>query len=657
MAKPRDRFQPRGLTLAEVVVSLSIIGLLLILGLSGLRITHSTGQSQGLANELKGLLSQARARAVVSGQPVGLVFPTSGGLTPAVSECVILSGRELGTFDRHLVFRGNYPGVGIFLGEWTVPGQMFAAPTDPPGDEGARFNIATWLPASYAQHTAFVFLPSGRILSNRAKVVGDEFCLVVAPQLGFVTNPSGATLGSANDAYTVLLSQSSTTRILKGVLGNAVAAGGSSESGWTQVSLTPPPAGPAQVPQIESVEVRPAPVDTAFAATVGAECIIEAGGVITLKVTATDVDGGPLYCLWTQADGGEFSHLAETPMEYSPEQGAWVALWHWKAPENAVPDELYGLQVQVRDDNGLATVPAGIVTNPKILVVDRGILAFNSSIPMSLIGDEVCRAYSSRFDGTDLRAVYASFSTGGFQGGLAPSRDGRRVAIGSDYGDSSIKLISMDGAEVREIVGPNEYLRPCFSPDGTKVFAATGSFTNPASWTQSVISFDSTGTALVSPSPFPGPVAGWSPDGTQALIQVGGEIQIWDTSGNLTSGNLVSTPYTPAMGAGLPGEALDWNVEGIFYANGHTEPFLGAPFGDPGMFSISKTDPSGTTHTPIGPYQAAADVGGNGRYIFHPTGQGIKRDDLQTGTSRVIMAPFDDLGRMDEIINNLTSSI
>lgn len=629
----RNRLRPprekSGFSLLEALVSLGIFSLVLILAIGSLRISPSRGQARGLAVDLKSLFAQTRAKAVVSGSAVAIVFPTGGGATPVATDCVVLEGTELGKVRRRLSYSGNYPGVGIFIGQWTTPPSLpFTPPRVPTEGESPRFQVATWLPPEFQDDAAYIFLPSGEVVSNGLKVIKDEFPLVVASRMQAAGGAGAGTLSAAEDAVTVLLSRSSTVRLENGVVGASVASGGSTYESWPVGSLSSV-VSVDSVPEVLSVEVLPAPIDQAYAASVGAECIVELGGVVTLRVKAKDDDGGPLTCEWTGP--GHFSHTGRIPMLYSPEEDLWVAEWHWTAPTNAVVNDIFSLNATVRDQQSQATIGAGIVTQPQILVVDKGVLAFCSQRNVSSADpNQHAHAFAVRYDGTNLRALRQS-PTSGFWGGLAPSRDGRRIAIGGDYG-GAIRLMSTDGVESTSIGTGDGYYLPCFSPDGTKVYASSKTGYSPLIWSHFVLSFDASGASQVDPSPFPGFLAGWSPDGTQALVQKDdGSIVVCDISGVE-----VTTVYTP----GSDGIALDWNAAGIFYATGSFD--VGAWVPEPGDITVFKVqaDGSGTTQVFPGTVKACADIGGNGRYLFHVASDGIRQIDLASGNSRIICPAF-----------------
>ena len=638
MYKPASK-NFRGLSFVEVLVSLVILGILFVMAISSLRISPQDGQSRGLAVELEGLFHQARAKATSSGEPVAIVFPTGVGTTPIVQECAILSGLDVGQVDRQLVFSGSYPGVGIFIGQWSpTNGQSFSVPVTRPSDEPARFDFSNWLPSSLAGNTAFAFLPSGEVVANGQTALDNEFPIVVASLIdttgGNSTTP--ATLTGASDAFTVMLSTDSVCRLENEVHGGGVAGGSNDEASWALATLTIPSSGTTAAPVITSVEVLPAPIDTAFAASVGAECIIEAGGVVTLQAKATDSDGGPLFCEWTaSSNAGGFSHVAETPMFYSPEEDAWVSTWHWKAPPASatVPNDIYTLSLTVRDQTANATVGTGIIDTPRILVIEPGSLVFNASLNLSS-GVNSSHLYSVRYDGTDLKAVFQSASTAGFEGGANVSLDGRRILLGRDYGDVDLKLISLDGAEMKRIPVGGSSTQPYFSADGSSVYVSTGIFTSPSSWLHHHITFDSAGAPIVNSSVYPGPVAAWAPDGVRALIQDGTDIKICDPDGSVVQAGLAPSNSI----------ALDWNTQGIFYGTNltSTDPY------PPGYFDIYQISnptavgdpwPPTPSHTLLGTYARASDIGNNGQTIFHAAG-GIMSKDIATSVERVVIPAF-----------------
>lgn len=632
MFKPHPDRRPRALTLMELIVGIGLFALIVALGLNGLRLTHTTGQSRGLASQIKGLMTSARSQAAVSGEPVALIFPTAGGATPIVTECALLSGRQRGRLQRRLSFSGNFPDSGIFLGEWALSGgQAFTPVAPPPGAEGPRFTLGDWMPIELATHAAFVFLPNGEILSNQRAVRG-EYALVVGNRFDIIPGSGTATLTAASDASTVMLSQHGTCRVQRGVWGGLVAEGGQPRDSWTLTTLAPPTA-PSTAPQITAVEVAPAPIDPNFAAALGAHCIIEQGGVVTLRTQATDTDGGPLFCQWTSSDGA-LSHAQEVPMFYSPEAAAWVSEWHWKPPATAAVNDIFELEVTVRDESQTASLVSGVVSRPNILVVDRGLLVFASARNFSAVApDQRSHVFTVRYDGTDLRAIAQSMSTAGFEGGLAPSRDGRRIAIGSDYGDTALKLISSDGAESQTVALPAAAHKPCFSPDGNSVYVSTGPMVNPFSWQHHQVSFDAAGNPVISASPFHGMVAGWSPDGTQALVQLpNGDVEL-----RATDNTLVATLHDATTDPGGPGVALDWNNRGIFYAINQTE--LGLFPSEPGQQEILRHEPGPATTTSLGQFVSVSDVGGDGRYVFY-MGDGIMQRDLLTNVDRMVLPGF-----------------
>ncbi len=615
----------------EVLICLGLLGVVLLVSVTRVRLSPGQKESQSLAMEVKGLMSRARSQASLTGIPVGLVFPTDGN--PIVRGCALFSGWERARFQREIDFTGNHPQAGIFLGQWNLPAPMsFDSPDTPPGADPVRLNLSHWLPDEFSDQTAIVFMPSGKVVSNRLEVVNREFPLVVADRI----DVAGNLMTRADHAYTVLVSTEAVVRLEKGVLGGAVPEGGDSADSWPTATLSLLPFSNTAAPVVKDMQALPAPVDPAFAAAKGAECIVEPGGVVTLRVFATDVDGGPLYCRW-RANAGSFSHLAETPMFYSPESQGWTSEWHWQAPATAAADEIIELTAEIRDESFAATVEPGVVTTPRILVVDPGRIVFDSGLGVSF-ADPTQRAhvFVSRYDGTGLKAIFESVSTGGVIGKLNISRDGRRVAVGTDYGDR-LKLMSSDGLECIELGAPGVGSFPCFSEDSTKLYVIEGALTDPAA-IKKYYSFDSLGNVVSHPSPFPGAVAGWSPSGDQALVQRGHDVVVCNSDGSIDA----VVHDMPGTGESDPSaQALEWNSQGIFYLVGQDW--------DPStetrceLYRASdSSDWSIRTH--LGAFNDSCDIAREGRSAIHVVDDGIACTDFDTGLSRIVLPKFITVG-------------
>lgn len=634
-----ERPSKQGFSLLEILAGLGIMAMMMAMGFSSLNSSKPRGDSLAMTMELKGIFSQARAQAAATGKPVGIVFPTQGGASPVVQECLILTGVDTGQLQRRLAFTGNYPGVGLFVGSWATPsGSTFAAHTVSPGTEEARFVMADWLPPEVASDAAYVFLPGGSVLTNGQFHLDGEFPVVVATAMTFTTgSAAGGTLQAASDAHTVFVSTDSTIRTQKGVAGGQVPAGGT--DGWSPGTATVPAVAASAAPVIEKVDLLPTPVDPVFAAAAGVQGVVEAGGVVTFEVTASDANGGPLFCQWTSTDG-EFSHASETPMLYNPEEGQWVSFWHWRAPDTAAPDTVYDFTLAVRDESAPATAGAGTVVAPKVMVVPEGRVLFCSK------NEGGSHVFVSRFDGTDLRAVFGSYSgSDDYDSGFSQpdvSRDGRRVAIGANRNNWSLKVLSIDGAEFKELGNPlpfnievdsSQYDSPVFSADGTKIYVTKAQY--PALPSQVVFSFDPAGNPIVSASPFPGSVRGFSPDGTMAVVQNGSDVVLCDATGAITS-----TLKTNA-------KALDWNFDGVWYADNLT-----GNGSNPGTMDIHKiqADGSGDTVVLTGTSGFSA-VGGDGRYIFYPGSGGLFQKDLVSTTDRMVIKQFENPGSDDSMVN------
>lgn len=635
--------QERGFSLLELVFGMAIIALMLGLGLSSLRVSKPRGSALALSMEVKGLFSGARAQANATGLPTAVVFPTNGGDSPAVQECAILTGAEQGKVQRSYVFKGNHPSGGIFIGTWSLPSsQSFEAPTPP-----SEFDPTAWLPASFANHAAYIFLADGSMVTNGQYRVGAEYPLVVASGLNFSAGGSGGgTLTAAQDAKTVLISEDSTVRTIQGVLGGQVGSGGAGPESWGVSALNFPTTPGNTAPVIQEVDLLPAPVDTAFAASTGAESIIQSGKLLTLKVKASDVDGGPLWCRWTANDGGNFSFTEETPMHYSVSEDLWLSDWHWQAPDGAAEDTILGLEVTVRDEHGaVASTASGVVDDPKVLVIPEGKLLFTTQAESgSLVS-------VSDFDGNDQRTIFGSyFGSDDYDSGFAfpdISIDGRRVAIGSNRGLASAKVMTIDAGEYKELGNPEpyEYMGPgnryyqnaTFSPEGNVIYFRRTDITAwPDGWEYWQFAFQPDGSVVDGPSPYPGEVVDFSPDGLRALVQVDQDIYICDRA------NPQTLPATPLK---VYARALKWTERGIYYGENLDATSGGPQDPNPGYIRddtymdlrLIQADGTGDSlvQTEV---SLQSCVGGQGELLFfQDEDRNLSQKNLTTGVERIVI--------------------
>lgn len=86
--------------------------------------------------------------------------------------------------------------------------------------------------------------------------------------------------------------------------------------------------------------------------TDGVEAIIPFNSYVTLRATASDVDGDRLYVRWGSGRDGTFTCGSEQPMERTP-NGNWVAETHFR-PADWTQTTPIELKARVRDEAGLA---------------------------------------------------------------------------------------------------------------------------------------------------------------------------------------------------------------------------------------------------------------------------------------------------------------
>jgi hypothetical protein len=275
-------------------------------------------------------------------------------------------------------------------------------------------------------------------------------------------------------------------------------------------------------------------------------------------------------------------------------------------------DQIFQIQVTVRDQTSVATAAADVVVQPRVLVVPDGLLLFTSS------GSTNSVLYTCRFDGTELKALYTPFGPGDSDSRLSSpslSHDGTRVAAGSDRDGPGLKLFSAAGGSD---AGPLFEVIP--APAGqavnSPVFDATG--TTVYCWLtpeNKVYTSDSGGLSPI--DGIPGPVAGVSQDNKMLLVTEGAEARLRNNE----------PPFAQVSGASFDG------FFGICVLK--DEIFLG--LGDPATgFDLYKCPIGGPYATPALVFSGlpgGSTVGGNGRLAFYPVNDANPRI-VQTGVHR-----------------------
>jgi prepilin-type N-terminal cleavage/methylation domain-containing protein len=114
----QTRGKRSGMTLIELVVALSVAGLLCAVAVPGAASVRRTFQSADAAWRLALVLREAQARAAASGDPLRVVVESSGRyrVIRAAAPQVQVAGGELGA-----VVASNYPGGTVEFGASGLP--------------------------------------------------------------------------------------------------------------------------------------------------------------------------------------------------------------------------------------------------------------------------------------------------------------------------------------------------------------------------------------------------------------------------------------------------------------------------------------------------------------------------------------------------------
>jgi hypothetical protein len=602
----------RAFSLAEMLLTLTLLALALVLSISNLRIDPASGDARALAMELKSLFTQARAQAIARGRPVALAFPHGGGAQPVTQSCLLLEGRARGQAKREWSFKGDFPELGIFVGQWApASGDSFAPSPSPPDSESSRFAWADWLPPELSNYAVYAYLPSGHLVSNGQGALAGEYPLVVSKQFGYSGVPP--VLTATGDCHTVLVSTRSSVRTQKGIPDSTLSSGGLGSESWGLTSPTLPVEPNEEAPIITAVRILPVTVDDDYKQTENIHALVQAGNLLTFEILARDPDGDPLTCRLS-SDGGPFTHTESLPMLYVPETGEWRSIWQWRAPPAAAVDQIFQIQVTVRDQTSVATAAADVEVLPRVLVVPDGLLIFTSS------GATNSTLYSCRFDGTELKALYTPFGAGSSSSRLGSpslSQDGTRVAVGTDRDNAGLKVFSAEAG-----VNASQLFNAIPAPPGQSVnnpvFDATGALVYCWLTPEEKVYQAGLDGGLTELPDIPGPVAGVSQNNTNILFTEGADAKL---CANLEPYDAIAT-FDGYFGVCILEDDL----------------FLGQ--GDPDTgFALSKCPVNGPYDAPlpVADLPGGSTVGGNGRFAFYPVNgaePAIWQIDLETGHHR-----------------------
>ena len=402
MTSRGQRKKGRGFSLAELIVAIGLLALgttVLVQGFINLRSSRVSVKAE--AEQLAELMRTLRQQAVTENRPLGLGFPTQTGTLAASNGYYVLEGEHHPKVTRRvLMVRDRSVQVsGCFWPELAF--------TPPPTStfSNSSYSLSTWQPP-YPQDGVLMFLPSGEVLTNLPTVQGEAALVLgyaIEGNTGNVGGQPAMQLQKVKGPHVVWCSLFGEVR-LEGDLGGApgrVTDAIASANSAAVPPLTPnsnsSPTFVMQSGKTSLLDVSPPPnANTLGSVASGATGTLKKDRYVSLKVTARDPDGDPLYCTWT-AGQGTFTKGTDIRMVYDPKIDMWVSTFAWHQPDMGsgyVPTgaDNYALAAKIDDHRGGTATLSGLISGGgNFRVLKPGRLAFQR-------GADV---WMSNWDGSD----------------------------------------------------------------------------------------------------------------------------------------------------------------------------------------------------------------------------------------------------------------
>lgn len=362
-------------SLIEVIVAVA----LLLVGLAVLNSTFtllktSRAHVQGDAEQLAESLRSLRQQAITQGRPVGIGIPTEAGTRGAANGYYILEGEIRPKVVRRVML-GDTRSIQMSACHW--PELPFSAtPSETFVD--SSYQLSDW-ETPFPQDSLLMFLPSGEMLTNLPTFQG-QAALVLAYGIQTRRGPlPGFELERAQGAMTIWCSILGEVRLESGLAQASGRVGTVASSG---ALAEPPPRTSAdnRNPSFAGpmLEVSPPPNSNTLAFVApGSGSTLRVNRYVSLKVTAQDPDGDPLWCTWASGGEGTFTKRDSVKMRYDPQLKLWVATWAWHAPPGVAPNQEFQLDATVTDGRGgSARLSAAMATGGRLHILNPGRLAF-----------------------------------------------------------------------------------------------------------------------------------------------------------------------------------------------------------------------------------------------------------------------------------------
>lgn len=211
----------RGFSFAEVVVVIALLTIGLGITLATLNSPTGRNGSEALAKVFAEELRLARTQAMASGVPVGLAMPAAPTSEHASSQSYyILSGQVSPQITRVRQTDSDFAGAYLTHAAWAGDATTANINSD--------FDAETWQ-HPFPTDPTLIFLPSGKVTSNRLAYDGESYRVLVSSGVRVVedtfgeeppssTEPINHRLAEASDAHTVTVSIDGIVKVHSGVL-------------------------------------------------------------------------------------------------------------------------------------------------------------------------------------------------------------------------------------------------------------------------------------------------------------------------------------------------------------------------------------------------------------------------------------------------------
>lgn len=208
-------------TLIELMLAITLLAIVAVTGIVGLRGSLVKKQSKAAAEILAEGLRLANLRARAQGFPVGVGLPSSVGKTPISRGYYYVAGEAAPSHTSGYDFAAELPEAYLFAG--TYPGPSWTPPLATL-TRGSQFSFDQWTPP-FPSDAYLVFLPSGEVVANHSAADGG-YRIVVGSRISYegptaVADPllpPEAHLTHISDPYTVTISTQGQVEVVPGLL-------------------------------------------------------------------------------------------------------------------------------------------------------------------------------------------------------------------------------------------------------------------------------------------------------------------------------------------------------------------------------------------------------------------------------------------------------